>query len=121
MHLPVVYPRPLKNDANVVVISPSSPQREDAFLQAGIDWFRQRGYQVTEGSSLWHRHGYLAGADTERLEELNSALQDPTVDLIVAGRGGYGAGRILEGIDYEAARRATRRGCGRGYPGRRRC
>ena len=48
------------------------------------------------------REGYLAGADAERLLDLNAALQDDRIDGIWCVRGGYGAMRILAGVDYDA-------------------
>lgn len=98
-------PARLRKGDIVGVIAPSSPQRDDARLRAGIDYIRGKGYNVVEGEHLWNRHGYLAGHDEERLHDLNGFLRDPDVRMIVAGRGGYGATRILSGIDYRAARR----------------
>jgi muramoyltetrapeptide carboxypeptidase len=48
------------------------------------------------------RHGYLAGADGERLADLNQALRDPAIDGVWAIRGGFGMTRILHGVDLEA-------------------
>ena len=86
------------------VIAPSSPQRDDARLRAGIEFLRDAGYRVREGEHLWDRHGYLAGNDHDRVSDLNGMLRDPEVRMITAGRGGYGATRILADVDYEAAR-----------------
>lgn len=51
------------------------------------------------------RDGYLAGTDTQRLADLNAAIRDDRIDGIWCVRGGYGAMRILDGIDYDAMRR----------------
>jgi muramoyltetrapeptide carboxypeptidase len=48
---------------------------------------------------------YLAGTDEDRLADLNDALGDPGVRAVFATRGGKGAYRIVEGVDFEAARR----------------
>ena len=55
-----------------------------------------------------HRHGYLAGTDDERVNDLNAALRDPAVDAIWCIRGGYGTIRILHRIDFEALARRPR-------------
>ncbi len=86
------------------VIAPSSPQRDGERLRAGIGYLESLGYRVLEGKNLWKRYGYLAGTDEERIDDLNRMILDPEVRMIVAGRGGYGATRILEQIDYEALR-----------------
>jgi muramoyltetrapeptide carboxypeptidase len=50
------------------------------------------------------RHGhYLAGRDEDRLADLNDALRDPGVRAIFTTRGGKGAYRIADRIDFDAA------------------
>lgn len=51
------------------------------------------------------QHGYMAGSDADRLDDLNRAIRDPRVRAIVATRGGAGAYRIAGGLDVEALRR----------------
>ncbi len=45
---------------------------------------------------------YLAGADEDRLADLNQAIRDPGIRAIVATRGGKGAYRIADGLDFAA-------------------
>jgi muramoyltetrapeptide carboxypeptidase len=47
----------------------------------------------------------LAGSDTERVADLNGLLEDDTVDAVLCARGGYGAMRLLERVNFEAVRR----------------
>src|SRR5262249_44788788 len=51
------------------------------------------------------KHGYLAGTDEERADELNRMIRDPRVRAIFPVGGGYGLTRILDRIDYDALRR----------------
>ena len=101
---PLLKPTLLCPNDTIGVIAPSSPQRDDERLRAGIQYIQSLGYRVREGKNLWKRYGYLAGTDNERVEDINAMIYDPEVRMIVAGRGGYGATRILERIDYEALR-----------------
>ena len=48
--------------------------------------------------------GYLAGSDEARLADLNAALRDPSIRGIICTRGGYGAQRIVDGLDMDAVR-----------------
>lgn len=52
--------------------------------------------------------GYLAGDDDERVAELNRFLNSDEFDAFFFARGGYGAMRILDRVDYEAIRRNPR-------------
>jgi muramoyltetrapeptide carboxypeptidase len=104
MMTPVVPPRLRRGDC-IGVVAPSSPQRDDERLKAGIRYFESLGYRVRTGEHLWKRYGYLAGTDEERIDDLNAMIRDPDVRMIIGGRGGYGVTRILDRIDYRALRR----------------
>ncbi len=62
------------------------------------------GLRVRLGDNALRRHFYLAGTDEERLADLNAAFRDPAVRAVLCLRGGYGAQRIVDGIDFEAVR-----------------
>src|SRR5512137_389815 len=81
--------------------SPASPKR----LEAGIRYLEGLGYRVEVGQHVHKRHGFFAGTDQQRLEDLNRMVRDPRIRAIFATRGGYGTPRILPGIDYGALRR----------------
>lgn len=100
----LLWPPPLHPGDVIGVIAPSSPQRDDERLRAGIRRLEKLGFRVREGKNLWNRYGYLAGRDRERIEDFNEMVRDPEVRMILPGRGGYGATRILEALDYEALR-----------------
>lgn len=101
----LLVPPPLRPGDLIGVIAPSSPQRDDERLRAGMRRLERLGFRVRPGKHLWNRYGYLAGSDAERIEDFNAMARDPEVRMIVAGRGGYGATRILEELDYDALRR----------------
>jgi len=90
----------------VAVIAPSGPLPLLEFWR-GLAWVRAR-YRVRLLSSALTRTGYLAGDDMRRRRELTLALAHPDVKAIVAGRGGYGAMRVLEGVDLTRLARAPR-------------
>lgn len=104
----LITPPRLRPGDTIGVIAPSSPQRDDERLRRGIFWLRSCGFDVRDGAHLWNRFGYLAGSDRERLSDLNEMIADPAIAMIVAGRGGYGATRILDGIDYDGLRRSPK-------------
>src|SRR5262249_7397703 len=43
--------------------------------------------------------------DSERLADLNLALRSPQVRAVFCTRGGYGAQRMVDGLDHDAVRR----------------
>jgi muramoyltetrapeptide carboxypeptidase len=56
------------------------------------------------GRHVLGKWGYMAGTDDERLSDLNDAFRDPGVRAIVTTRGGAGAYRIADRIDFDAVR-----------------
>jgi len=89
----------------VALVAPAGPLRNDGDLARAIDNVRSFGWEPVVGEHALARHGYFAGRDDQRATDLNRALRDDTIDAIWCLRGGYGAMRILESIDYAAAAR----------------
>jgi muramoyltetrapeptide carboxypeptidase len=63
------------------------------------------GLRVREGNHLRQRRGYLAGTDEQRAGDINAMIRDPEVRAIFAVRGGWGAARIVDRLDYETLAR----------------
>lgn len=102
----MIRPRALPKRATIGIISPSSPQRDEARLHRGIAYLESLGYQVKLGRHVLARHGgYLAGTDRERAQDIHTMFADTSVDAIFCSRGGYGCARILPLLDYRLIRK----------------
>ena len=101
-------PPPLAPGSRVALIAPSGPVRGPAVLDVALAQARSFGWEPVMGAHADGRLGYLAGTDEDRLRDLNGALRDDTIDGIWCLRGGYGAMRLLEGLDVDALRRRPR-------------
>lgn len=105
---PLILPRAISRTAHVAVLAASSPS-ELPRIEEAKKHLESMGVRVTLADNLGHHHrGYLAGSDDERLAEFNRFMNSPEFDAFLFARGGYGAMRILDGIDYEAIRRNPR-------------
>ncbi len=60
------------------------------------DW----GFNVAIGSTIGKRDFTFGGTDDERLADLQQMLDDSNIKAILCARGGYGAVRIVDGIDW---------------------
>jgi len=96
------WPRLLTTGARVALVAPAGPLRNEGDLQRAAENVCSFGWEPVVGSHALARAGYFAGADAERALDLNHALADDTIDAVWCLRGGYGAMRILESIDYDA-------------------
>lgn len=89
-------------NAHIAVLAASGPSVIER-IEEGMQAIEARGHRVTLASNIASRHReYLAGSDDERVDELNRFLRDPRYDAFFFARGGYGAMRILDRIDYAA-------------------
>ncbi|PAP77592.1 S66 peptidase family protein [Rubrivirga marina] len=97
-------PRPLAPSGHVAVVSPSSAALDPADVEAGLHALHRRGLTVDVLDVAGGPTAYLAGADDARADALNAALRRDDLDAVVCLRGGYGLLRILDRVDYAAAR-----------------
>ena len=100
----LIRPRVLPANAHIAVLAASGPS-ERSRIELGALAIERRGHRVTIADNVDHRYrGYLAGSDDERVEELNRFFRSSEYDAFFFARGGYGAMRILDRIDYNALR-----------------
>jgi muramoyltetrapeptide carboxypeptidase len=101
-------PRPLLPGGHIVVLAISSPSKPER-IELARKHLEKAGVRVTLASNLYKTsRSYLAGSDDERLEEINHYLRSDDVDAFFFARGGYGAMRILDRIDYDAVAKNPR-------------
>jgi len=100
----VPLPRPLLPTGRVGVVAPASAALRPVDAEAGIAALRWRGLEVEVFEPSGGKTAYLAGADAARADALNAALRRDDLDALVCLRGGFGVLRILDRIDYAAAR-----------------
>jgi muramoyltetrapeptide carboxypeptidase len=99
-----VRPAVLRPGDTVLLVSPSGPARPEA-VAVGMELLAAWGLRPVPAPHAYARTGFLAGSDDQRLADLNAGFADPTVRAIVCTRGGYGAQRVVDGIDMAAVRR----------------
>ena len=99
----LVRPRALRPGDRLAVLCVSGPV-DPGPLAAGLDALRFAGLDPVTYPSLTDpgtMRPYLAGDDAMRAGDLRAALTDPGIAGIVFARGGYGAQRTLEAMDWE--------------------
>lgn len=98
----LLLPARLKEGDTIGIVSPSSAIFETEPYKIAVETFQAMGLKVKLGEFVSNRFGHLAGTDEERAKEFNDMFKDPEVDAVIALRGGSGAARILDKIDYKA-------------------
>lgn len=94
-------PKKLSVGDTIGIVSPSSAIFETEPYRIAVETFEAMGLKVKLGEFVSNRHGHLAGTDEERAKEFNDMFADPEIDAVIALRGGSGAARILDKLNYE--------------------
>ncbi|MBT8296378.1 MAG: LD-carboxypeptidase [Gramella sp.] len=101
----ILIPEALKEGDTIGIVSPASAIFESEPYEIARESFEAMGLKVKFGKNTRNRYGHLAGTDEERAEELNEMFRDESVKAVIALRGGSGAARILDKLDYEAIKK----------------
>jgi muramoyltetrapeptide carboxypeptidase len=96
-----IKPVRLKKGDTIALIAPAGAVFNKTHIEKIEKRLTSLGFKTKRGKTLFLQEGYLAGDDTLRAKELNGFFKDPSVNAILAMRGGWGCARILDMIDYE--------------------
>lgn len=92
-----------------LALAVAAPSRQWVTNEGGIDWALRRrafaaaealGFRVRELEGTYLEEARFAGPDAVRAGDLACALTELDADLVMAMRGGYGCGRILDMLDW---------------------
>ena len=95
----MIRPKPLKKGDKIGLIGTSSPISQDR-IEPSIKAMEDLGFEVVLGESCRQCHGFLSGRDDVRAKDINKMFKDESIKGIFAIRGGYGASRLLDMLDY---------------------
>lgn len=95
-----IRPQRLQKGDTIGIIAPSSPPNQEN-LERSLAFLEQLGLKWKFGKHVKNVHGYLAGTDAERLEDLHDMFADPTIKGIICAGGGYGSARFTDKIDLQ--------------------
>jgi muramoyltetrapeptide carboxypeptidase len=91
----------LKAGDMVGVVSVAAAVEKES-LERGLELVRSIGFKLRVSNRVLDRDDILAGSDRQRAEELQAFFADPDIRAIFVARGGYGSGRILPLLDFDA-------------------
>ena len=100
-----IKPKRLAAGDTVALVSPASATFNSVDLQIAKESLEALGFKVKASEHMLERHGYLAGQDKMRAEDINKAFADKSVAAVHAIRGGWGSARVLPYLDYDVIKR----------------
>jgi muramoyltetrapeptide carboxypeptidase len=70
-------------------------------IQPAVKKMEKWGYKIKIGDTIGRRDYTFGGTDEERANDFQQMLVDPKIKAIMCARGGYGAVRIIDKLDWE--------------------
>jgi len=86
----------------VAIVAPSGCTQDPSAVERAVARLEAQGCLVRNHYDHSCIHLRFGGSDEGRLAQLQAAIDDPEVQLIIALRGGYGITRLLPQVDFEA-------------------
>jgi len=93
-------PPPIKSGSKIRIVSPAGKVKEEYVIPA-VEWLVKQGFKVELGKHVFASHYQFAGTDKQRLDDLQTALDDTEAAAIICSRGGYGTVRIIDKLNFD--------------------
>jgi muramoyltetrapeptide carboxypeptidase len=91
----------------IEIVAPSGYPPDEAAVERGLAQLRAHGHRVQGEQVARRRHLRFCGTDAQRADDLNrlADVSRELPDIVLALRGGYGAVRLLDSLDYAGLER----------------
>lgn len=107
-----IFPKKLKKGDTIGILCACGDIKDYEKLQKSQKYFENQGFKVVVSANAKERVNYLCGDDETRAKAINDFFKDDKIDAIIAARGGYGAIRLLDKIDYLSIKQHPKIFCG---------
>ena len=102
---------PFSAPLNIGVFAPSGVVDQQSLARA-VAYLQGKGHRVVVAPETLNQWRYFAGSDAQRLAGFQRLLADPTIDMMIMARGGYGWSRLLHHLDWQAVAASGKAICG---------
>src|SRR5580704_12462579 len=95
-----LHPPPFLKPGDCIGIVAPARKISATELSPAANIFESWGLKVKMGKHIYSSFNQFAGTDEERLSDMQQMLDDQEVKIIISARGGYGAIRIIDKLDF---------------------
>ena len=97
----LIQPEYLKSGDTISIVAPSGVLNNfENKIKLAIDIFESWGLKVVLGDHIYNKNGHFAGTDRQRIDDFQNALDNQSIKAIWCARGGYGAVRIIDDLNF---------------------
>lgn len=97
----LIKPEKLNKGDTIGIIALSGAIESKENILNAKKYFEGKGFKVVLSENIFDQNRYLAGTDEKKVEELHKFFANPEIKMILCARGGYGAIRLLDKIDFD--------------------
>lgn len=107
----LIQPATLVSGDSIAIVAPAGKVDKD-YIHRFTAIAEEMGLNVILGKNLFCQHYQFAGTDAERLDDFQWALDNEKVKAVICARGGYGAIRLIEKLNWEQFKQQPKWICG---------
>ena len=98
----LIKPEYLKKGDTVAIVAPSGVLKNyNAYILKAKELLKSWELEVVIGENVFNDNGHFAGTDNQRSADFQLALDDKAIKAIWCARGGYGAMRVIDNLNFE--------------------
>ena len=98
----LIKPEYLKKGDTVAIVAPSGVLKNyNAYILKAKELLKSWELEVVIGENVFNDNGHFAGTDIQRSADFQLALDDKAIKAIWCARGGYGAMRVIDNLNFE--------------------
>ncbi len=90
----------LKKGDKIGIVAPARKISKEE-VQFAVDTFEKWGLKVILGKNIFGAEDQYSGSDEQRAEDMQAMLDDDSIKAIISARGGYGALRIIDNLNFK--------------------
>ena len=99
----LIQPEYLKSGDTISIVAPSGVLNNfDNKITKAINIFKSWGLNIVIGNHIFDKNGHFAGTDKNREKDFQKALDNKNIKAIWCARGGYGAVRIIDNLNFDS-------------------
>ena len=98
----LIKPEYLKKGDTVAIVAPSGVLKNyNGYILKAKELLKSWELEVVMGENVFNDNGHFAGTDNQRSADFQLALDDKAIKAIWCARGGYGAMRVIDNLNFE--------------------
>lgn len=97
----LIKPKKLNKGDTIGILALSGVIESEENILRAKKFFEDKGFKVILSENIFDKNRYLAGTDEKKAEELHKFFANSDIKMILCARGGYGAIRLLDKIDWK--------------------